>query len=536
MGNKLTLKLTFLFIFGISSYALHAQEVRTNDRGEKIVIFPDGSWRYFMDSDSVYLKKEVQNETPQVEETPPKPSESEELAKSIMIAERALGAEKSAKFVLQNAVRRQESIEQSISQAKADPSTSLLKMKELENQLKQVKEEIKVAKKELKNATIKRRMADKLLLAETAQERAKIIASIEKTTYRPPNARTKKERNTKIKKEKNTKPNKEGIVKTPRVKKEKIRKSKEASSKKDTSEVAKNNKDIQQRIKKSKKEQADRSNPAKVAKANSTGIKKEKRPKKPKVRKAKTTGEVDPNEISDELADLKKVKTKKPKTPRVKKEKAPKQINNANAGVKTRRLSKKESNLPKGKSIPSYEASLKWDKRDVINDPPNGECNVKSTIIDEFSKKRTVIMESDVLFTYTPDEIKNYLEDRDYIKCEANLSTKPGVDYLTLKFTISSDNARKSFGVLEQGSLLRIMFLDGSTLNLYNGRFDAGKLDPYSGNTIYETNYLIDKEKRRLLSRKEIDKIRVVWSVGYEDYVIYNVDFFITQFDCLSKQ
>ena len=589
--KSLSLILGILLCFVMST---DAQEIRTNDRGERIVIFPDGSWRYYVVGDSIYLTQTV--ETKIIEESAPqeKPLQTygndDEIAEAILIAEKATASEKSAKFILQNAVRRKEAIDQSIAYAKANSTeVSNTRMNELSNQHKQVKEEIRVAKKELKIATIKRRLADKLLTVRSSTERDRLINEIDTNDGLTVNSKT---RNPKVKKERVAK------VKTPKVKKvktpkvetsvtdqpssndvdaNKIAKVKTPKVKKPkTDKVAKVKTPRVKKVKEPKLEKPKTDNinstdvdATKVAKAKTPKVKKTKAPKvakvkTPRVKKVKEpkvdTPTVDPlnsTKIDNtKVAKVKKPRVKKVKTPKVAKEKAAKVAkvktdSNGNVKVKKEKVAKvktprvkrpktttvktTKTKLPKGQNIEPYAASMKWDKRDVINNPPPNNCNIRSTSVDEFSKKKMVVMEPAEFFTFTPEEIKSYLEDRDFISCNANLSTRPGLSFLTLKFTIASDNARKNFGVLEQGSLLRIMLLDGSTVNLYNGRFDAGKLDPYTGNTIYESNYIIDKEKEKLLSKKEIDKIRVVWSTGFEDYIIYNVDFFINQYDCLNK-
>jgi hypothetical protein len=602
--KSLSLILGILLCFVMS---VDAQEIRTNDRGERIVIFPDGSWRYYVVGDSIYLTQTVETKIIEESTTQEKPLQTygndDEIAEAILIAEKATASEKSAKFILQNAVRRKEAIDQSIAYAKANSGeVSNTRISELSNQHKQVKEEIRVAKKELKIATIKRRIADKLLTVRSSTERDRLINEIDTNDGLTVNSKT---RNPKVKKERvaKVKPPKVKKVKTPKaetpvttqptstdidatkvakVKTPKIKKTK-------TPKVAKVKPPSVKKVKEPKVEAPviDRTNSTKVdntkvAKVKTTRVKKAttpkaKKTKDPKVAKVKAPRVKKVKEpkveapVADQINSTKVDNTKvaKVKTPRVKKVKTPKvakekkvkiaKVKTDNTGdvklkkekvakVKTPRVKKPrvkapktasvkvtKTKLPKGQNVEPYAASMQWDKRDVINNPPPNNCNIRSTSVDEFSKKKMVVMEPAEFFSFTPEEIKSYLEDRDFISCNANLSTRPGLSFLTLKFTIASDNARKNFGVLEQGSLLRIMLLDGSTVNLYNGRFDAGKLDPYTGNTIYESNYIIDKEKEKLLSKKEIDKIRVVWSTGFEDYIIYNVDFFINQYDCLNK-
>ena len=39
----------------------------------------------------------------------------------------------------------------------------------------------------------------------------------------------------------------------------------------------------------------------------------------------------------------------------------------------------------------------------------------------------------------------------------------------------------------------------------------------------------------KALKKGEVDRVRIIWDAGYEDYEVYNLDFFINQFKCLNK-
>ena len=46
--------------------------------------------------------------------------------------------------------------------------------------------------------------------------------------------------------------------------------------------------------------------------------------------------------------------------------------------------------------------------------------------------------------------------------------------------------------------------------------------------------YYIDKNTEKVLATSELDTMRLNFTSGYEDYVIYNVDFFTRQLACLN--
>jgi hypothetical protein len=151
------------------------------------------------------------------------------------------------------------------------------------------------------------------------------------------------------------------------------------------------------------------------------------------------------------------------------------------------------------------------------------------------SMRNGMAVEKGLMFSHTDEDLRPYFRQEDLVSCFASLHQIEDNTYLSLEFQISSPDARKNFGILENKSLLRFKLINGAFISLSNARTDHGKLDAYSGNTIYIGNYLIDKETERSLSRHELDKVRVVWSSGFEDYDVVNVDFLINQFNCLRS-
>jgi len=53
--------------------------------------------------------------------------------------------------------------------------------------------------------------------------------------------------------------------------------------------------------------------------------------------------------------------------------------------------------------------------------------------------------------------------------------------------------------------------------------------------TTYNTSYPLNKSQIKRLRDAEIDKVRMIWATGYEDYEVYQVDFFRDLFRCLEE-
>ncbi len=180
-------------------------------------------------------------------------------------------------------------------------------------------------------------------------------------------------------------------------------------------------------------------------------------------------------------------------------------------------------------------AGYDWDS-EVLVDPPKYHCHFTYEGVDAFTQQQKRELAGEYFFSHTDDRLKPYLQNRDYVKCQSYLtSISGGYRYLTLVITIGSRNARREYGYIKSGSLLNIKLLDNKTVSLFSQGDHLGNINTANGTTTYTIKYPIDFQKEKILSKGEVDKVRIVWSTGYEDYEVYNVDFFINQLSCLNN-
>ena len=145
-------------------------------------------------------------------------------------------------------------------------------------------------------------------------------------------------------------------------------------------------------------------------------------------------------------------------------------------------------------------------------------------------------MQQQVLFTYTDERLRPYLKDKEYLRCEGFLtSIGGGFRYLTLVFTFAYPNAREAYGFIEKGSVLTIKMLNGNFVNLFSGKMDRGSYNTKTQLLTYRVHYPIDRGQLGLLEKDEVDAFRVFWSSGYEEYEVFQLDFFQSQLDCLEQ-
>ncbi|HRI61880.1 MAG TPA: hypothetical protein PK228_19210, partial [Saprospiraceae bacterium] len=155
---------------------------------------------------------------------------------------------------------------------------------------------------------------------------------------------------------------------------------------------------------------------------------------------------------------------------------------------------------------------------------------------DEFSGQTYRETGREELFRYTNEVMKKVLPpDQPHIVCEAALSNSGANSSLHLTFTIRDPNARKSFGSLAKGSIASLKFLDGDTFTLNNTRNDDGVRDESGQVFTYQAQYPLDAALVKKLRKTELDKLRVAWSTGYEDYDVQGIDVLMWEGKCLFE-
>jgi len=178
---------------------------------------------------------------------------------------------------------------------------------------------------------------------------------------------------------------------------------------------------------------------------------------------------------------------------------------------------------------------VKVDTRNVYTDPPKDACEVVFNGIDAATDKTKKELARDFLFGYSHPKLKSHFKDRDFLECDAKMVELNKKKYIWLYITISSKDAMKNYGYIANNSPLKFELLNGEILYAASAQNAMGKLEPYTGNTKYEVILPLDKSKYKLLSKSEIDRIGIMWTSGYEQYEVYNVDVIMKQIDCLEN-
>ncbi|MFT4565547.1 MAG: hypothetical protein ACI9FN_000500 [Saprospiraceae bacterium] len=161
-------------------------------------------------------------------------------------------------------------------------------------------------------------------------------------------------------------------------------------------------------------------------------------------------------------------------------------------------------------------------------------CDIVYNGIDLETKNHRIEIGRAMLFDHTPPEVKNELQEGNLIHAEGQIVQINNEAALHLNIRIDSKIAQKYYGSVETGNLLKITLLDGKEIKLKCYAGSSGVPTKDKSGFIYPLGYTLEKKQLKQLAKLETDKIGIQWSSGYEDYLIYEIDFFINQIECLQ--
>jgi hypothetical protein len=201
----------------------------------------------------------------------------------------------------------------------------------------------------------------------------------------------------------------------------------------------------------------------------------------------------------------------------------------ATAAAKTQKPVKQARQKPKPVEKPGARFKQYDPAGDVMLNPPSLPSTLAVNVRDEFSGEVRKEVTKGELFQYTNPVMRKYLQGKTHITCDAALGTAGLNLTLTLTYTINDPNARKAFGGVGRNAVVMLKMIDGTTITGYNARPDEGTYDPATGVATYRPQYTFDKSLLRKLKTTEIDKLRMAWSTGYEDYEVQQIDLLMRQ-------
>ncbi len=163
------------------------------------------------------------------------------------------------------------------------------------------------------------------------------------------------------------------------------------------------------------------------------------------------------------------------------------------------------------------------------------ECNILHHGIDLQTKSFKTEIAPGHLFNFSPPELKNDLQQDNLMNCRGQFVQIDNEKSLNLNIQLNSLLAQERYGTIERDFILKITFLNGKDVELKCIAGSKGVLSNKGKAYVYPVAYSVTGRVAKSLSKNLVDKIGIQWSSGYEEYAIYEVDFFTNQLQCLNQ-
>lgn len=161
------------------------------------------------------------------------------------------------------------------------------------------------------------------------------------------------------------------------------------------------------------------------------------------------------------------------------------------------------------------------------------QCKYQKNLTDEFTGDIIKVLELETIITHTDSLLKKYYKNRDYLTVNTKVASINGDDLIYFTGKILTKDAYDYYGALRKDSQIILKLKNGKIVKLNIGTGDYGDVNYEYDYTFYSIYCDIDDIQKNILLQSEVDKIRIYWSEGYEDYDCDNGKVYLNQLPCL---
>ena len=193
----------------------------------------------------------------------------------------------------------------------------------------------------------------------------------------------------------------------------------------------------------------------------------------------------------------------------------------------------KEATTNTGKKV-ILKTDSTWVYKKIETQDPSRDCSYRTNEVDEFTGTKKIVLNEQDFINYTSEELKKYYKKKEYVKCQVYVAKVEETKVAYFYWTLQTKEAYKFFGSIARDSKIMVKFQDGETIELNFSKSDVGDTKYDYGYTTYSSYVILDKESIKVLKTKPIEKLRMYWSKGYEDYPVSDQNLFINQLPCID--
>lgn len=173
--------------------------------------------------------------------------------------------------------------------------------------------------------------------------------------------------------------------------------------------------------------------------------------------------------------------------------------------------------------------------RDVIENPPDRACNVFSSKTEKEIANFVIRTRTENLTFYLPAEMRIHRRGRPMLSIDSHIEVRHGGKFLVLDIYLKIPSARRSMGGVRMNTPIRIEMIDGQVLNLRALNEDSGTYYQELNEVHFRAVAPLSRMHYEILAETEIDKLRMRWDSGHQDYEIFDIRILMHQLKCIDQ-
>lgn len=163
-------------------------------------------------------------------------------------------------------------------------------------------------------------------------------------------------------------------------------------------------------------------------------------------------------------------------------------------------------------------------------------CKFRINEVDEFTGTNKKVCESEMFIKHTDSTLLKYYKNKkhQYVECTLSCGKVNDMYVVYVNWRIDTESAYKYFGLISSDSKFIMKHTDGTTTTLKFQKIESGETNYDMKYTTYSNYCILSEEDVASLKANGIEKVRMHWSKGYEDYPVIYSNAFIHQLNCLK--
>ena len=168
------------------------------------------------------------------------------------------------------------------------------------------------------------------------------------------------------------------------------------------------------------------------------------------------------------------------------------------------------------------------------NTSVESDCDYAVNEQDAFTGSTKRLTKAEYLLSYSPPGFKEENGGSDKISIGGYLGSMDNAKIFYFSIQIKSTDAYKQYGDIEYRGKLLLKLASGKLVELRSGKEAQANINMASELTSYSTYYLLNEKNMNELAKSPVTNIRMIWSKGYDDFVVDQQDFFLSNLPCIQ--